>query len=111
MTSENTTTYEQAAVEDVLFTLDNGKTRLEREMESAFFKSVGRWLVGGGVVVIISVSGLWFKVQANTEKIENALTEDQAALIIQRVDQLNLSVQEKNETLKDIDARLRAKGI
>lgn len=57
------------AVEDVLFTEEDGKTRLEREIENAFFKSIGRWLIGGGIVVIVAISGIYFQVQKNTEVI------------------------------------------
>lgn len=64
--------YQQSvqAVEDVLFTEKDGKTRLEREMENAFFKSIGRWLIGGGIVVVLGLGGLYFQVQANTDMIQ-----------------------------------------
>lgn len=64
-------TYEQAvqAVEHVLFEEKDGKSRFEREIEAVFYKGIGRWLLGGGVVIIIAVSGIYFQVKANTYNI------------------------------------------
>lgn len=89
--------YEQSvhAVEHVLFTEENGKTRLEREIESAFFKSIGRWLIGGGIVVILGLGGLYFQVQANSALINEGgrYTQEEAdidnANFQRQVDEMN----------------------
>jgi hypothetical protein len=48
------------AVEDVLFTKHNGKTKLETEMESAIYRSVGKWFLYGGVLIVLSVASLYY---------------------------------------------------
>jgi len=65
-------TYNQAvkAVEHVLFEEEHdGKNRFEREIESAFFKSMGKWIAGGGILVIVSLVGIYYQVQNNSEQI------------------------------------------
>ena len=91
------------------------KDALVKDVERAIDARVGRWLLGGGIIFLFTISAAWFSLKAqvddNTEKIENALTSDQAALVIQRLDQLEQSVREKNTTIEKLDDRLRAKGI
>lgn len=110
-TAKETYTEAVKAVNDVLFTKKDGKTRLEREMESAVYQALGKWLIGGGIMVIVFFVGIYYRVQANSEKVDNALSHDQAALIIQRVDQLKEAVDDKNRVIQSIDERLRDKGI
>lgn len=79
------------AVEELLFTPDaNGYTRFgrevhdavfmdgsggepsrfQREIKKAFYSTVGKWLVGGGIALIIPLVGIYFQVQQNTEAID-----------------------------------------
>lgn len=94
---------------------DGLKDKLIAEVHTAIDARVGRWLIGGGIVIVFTVAAGWFslssKVAINSEKIENALTTDQAALLIQRLDQLSEDNRELNETIKSLDVRLRSKGI
>lgn len=111
--NNETTTYDAAvqAVEDVLFSKEDGKSRLEREMETAFYRGIGRWLIGGGLAVVVAVVGIYYQVQSNTERINDSLTKDQAALITQKLDALKESVDQKNIVINEIDKRLREAGF
>lgn len=102
-------------IEQEFFKEGGLRDQLSDDITTRIDAKVGRWLLTGGLIVIVAAAGAWFTlkntVSNNTEKIENALTQDQAALIIQRVDQLKESVDDKNEVIQRLDERLRAKGI
>ena len=69
-TPEETYNESVKAVEHVLFEeKENGKSRFENELENAFFKSVGKWIVGGGLLVVISMVGIYYQVKQNTDAI------------------------------------------
>ena len=77
-----------------------------------------RWIIGLVLTIIIQSGAVFFwaatiqaQVQQNAENIEDALTQDQAALIIQQIEQLKDSVETKNKTIEKLDERLRLKGI
>lgn len=98
------------------FFRENGlRDNLIDDFQKAMDARIGKWLLGGGIVIIFTVASAWFtlnaRVESNTEKIEKALTTDQAALIIQRLDNLEQVVKDKNSTIKELDERLRSKGI
>lgn len=59
----------QREVHDAVFADgDNGQpSRFQRELKKAFYSSVGKWLVGGGIAIIIGGAFLYFQVQQNTE--------------------------------------------
>ena len=79
--AEETYKETKKAVEAVLFDeKDKGKSRLEQEMESAFFRIVGKWLVGGGVLVIIVATAYYFNTQSRIDKVEYQ-TETNSTLI------------------------------
>lgn len=84
------------------------KDAISKEIDKAIDARVGKWLVGGGVIVLFTMTAAWYTLKAdvayNTARIEQALTTDQAALIIQRLEQLEVVVTK-------IDERLRLKGI
>lgn len=91
------------------------KDQLSKEVHRAIDARVGRWLLAGGLGIIVLVAGAWFslkgEVARNTEYRENGFNKDQAALLIQRLDQLSDDNRELNETIKSLDDRLRAKGF
>lgn len=91
------------------------KDQLTKEVHAAIDARVGRWFISGGAIIVFMVAAGWFSlsnsVANNTQKIDDALTSDQAALIIQRLDQLETTVQEKNRIIERLDERLRSKGI
>lgn len=91
------------------------RDNLVDEIDQAIDARVGRWLIGGGIIMIFTISAAWFtlnnEVSNNSAKINDALTTDQAALIIQRIDQLERTLTDRNSTIEKLDERLRAKGI
>lgn len=79
------------AVEELLFTPDaNGHTRFgrevhdavfmdgaggqpsrfQREIKKAFYSTVGKWLIGGGIAIIIPLVSIFFQVKQNTEALD-----------------------------------------
>ena len=91
------------------------KDALMKDFERSINAQIGRWLIGGGVLTIFAISAAWFSLKAevdnHTKQLEKALNEDQAALIIQRLSSLEETVREKNNSIKELDERLRKKGI
>lgn len=85
------------------------------EIDKAIDARVGKWLIGGGIIMIFAIAAGWFslkgEVARNTEYRENGFNKDQAALLIQRLDQISENNRDLNETIKELDDRLRAKGI
>jgi len=66
-------TYDQThnAVEDLLFKKDDsGVSRFEREVKSAFFSGIGKWVMSGGVAVIVLLAGIYYQVQNNSNLID-----------------------------------------
>lgn len=105
-----------AQVIDQEFFKEGGlRDRLKSDFTNIIDARIGRWFIGGGVVLIFSIASAWFtlsnQVANNTNKINNAVTTEGAALIIQRIDQLENTLQDKNDAIKSLDERLRAKGI
>lgn len=98
------------------FYRDGGlRDSMVEEIDQAIDARVGRWLIGGGVVLLFAMAAAWFslsnEVSNNSEDLENVLTSDQAALIIQRVESLSAKQEETNESVKALDERLRSKGL
>lgn len=98
------------------FYRDGGlRDSLVDDLERAIDARIGRWLIGGGVAIIFIIAAAWFtlsnNVSNNTEKINNALTTDQAALLIQRLDQFEELQGDTKASVEKLDERLRAKGI
>lgn len=97
------------------FLKDDGlKDKLVAEIHQTIDARVGRYFISGGIVLLVVILSAWFtltnRVDNNQQAIKAALTQDQAALIIQRLDSLKESVDEKNTRIDSIDARLRAAG-
>lgn len=94
---------------------DGLKDQLIKEVQRAIDARVGRWLIGGGIVIVFTIAAAWFslknEVTRNTEYRENGFNKDQAALLIQRLDQMADNNRDLNRTIKELDDRLRAKGI
>lgn len=103
------------AIENEFFKEGGLRDKLRKDITNIIDARIGRWFIGGGGFLIITAVLAWAnltsKVNSNTEKIENAVTNEGAALIIQRLDQIESTVKDKNDTIKALDDRLRAKGI
>lgn len=66
-------TYKQSAkaVEDVLFQKDEtGQTRFGREIDTHLNTRVGKWLFSGGFIAIIFLAGLYYRIEQNTNLIQ-----------------------------------------
>lgn len=57
-------------VHDAVFNTDgSGESRFQRELKKAFYASVGKWLIGGGIVMISALTATYLQVQQNTDAI------------------------------------------
>lgn len=94
---------------------DGLKDNLLNEVHKAIDARIGRWLIGGGILIIFTIVAAWFslksEVSRNTEFREQGFNQDQAALLIQRLDQIAEDNRDLNKTIQALDDRLRAKGF
>lgn len=107
---------EVAQVIEQEFFKDGGlRDQLTEDISNAIDARIGRWLIGGGMILILAAAAAWFSlrndVDNNTQALEDAITQDQAALLIQRLDQFEKLQADTNASIRDLDNRLRAKGI
>lgn len=59
-------------VHDAVFN-DDGvgrESRFQRELKKAFYGTIGRWLIGGGMVLIFALAGIYFQVETNSKALE-----------------------------------------
>ncbi len=88
---------------------------IEMKKEWKEFKDKILWIIVGFLGSILAM-GVWVgsietKIEEINYKVDRSLTQDQAALITQRLDQLTKSIEEKNQIIQQLDNRLRLKGI
>lgn len=111
------------AVNEVLHeTVEDGSTYIGREV-SRYMDRKATQIISTltlrfaipAVGFVVAMAGAWFslsnRVETNTEHLQETLTQDQAALIIQSVANLTNRVDEQNELIKELSERLRNKGI
>jgi hypothetical protein len=48
---------------------DGSPSRFQRELRKGFYQTFGKWFFGGGAVVLLGLSGLYFQVQEHEEKL------------------------------------------
>lgn len=98
------------------------KDELVKDVVTTLKAMVFTYLVTGGAILLFTVIGAWFtlyykvasqdvRITANTKLIDEGYTKDQAALIIQKNEELSNQVTDLKDTLEKLDDRLRAKGI
>ena len=70
-TPEETYTQASHAVENVLFKEDDsGTNRFGREMKKHFYSTVGKWMLGGGAIVVLGLANAYYQIWANEELIQ-----------------------------------------
>lgn len=83
--ADHSTPYQQVvdAIEDTLFAPDSsGKNRFERELDNHVGKRLGRWLLGGGFLVIIVGSGLYFTLENRVSAVEETQKRSNERLVV-----------------------------
>ena len=102
-------------LEHEFFKKDGLRDSLIKDIKKTLHADFTKWLVGGGLVIILGATAAWFslyfQVQSNTHELENGFTKSEAAVIKAQ----NIELKEDITDLKDafirLDDRLRAKGI
>lgn len=73
------------------------ESRFQKELRTAFYSSIGKWLVGGGLVLFLGLANIYFQVNQNTKSLEEGgrYTENDALE--------DLRIQENRDARQDED--------
>lgn len=101
-------TYQETvdAIEDTLFTPDSsGRNRFERELDSHVSKRIGRWIISGGLIIVLSGAGLYFSLENRVSNME----EKQNASDV-RIDKTLSEIKTDISTVRDLLIEVIRKG-
>lgn len=75
----------------------NDESRFQKELRTAFYGTIGKWFVGGGLVIILGLANIYFQVNNNTKQLEEGgrYTESDALE--------DLRIQESRDARQDED--------
>lgn len=90
----------QREVHNAVFNGKDGReSRFQRELRAAFYGTIGKWLVGGGLLIIFSLANIYFQVNQNTRQLSEGGRYTEADAIE------DLRIQEARDQRQDEEIR------
>ena len=96
-------------IEHEFFKKDGLKDRLLKDMKKQLNADFTKWLVGGGLLIILGASAAWFSLYFQVQA--NSIELDKREENVDEISVIKFQVQQNAATLKSIDDRLRENGI